>query len=485
MSIPDDIQVICSDNVLSISLENDYLHFELIRSFKAQIRRAFDDGEWLRYRSQLVPLVVLAFPDLYAEPLWHVIKSGLGDLIQSTIFPFLSTIEWQEMMVFETIFTELLLFLAQYSISQGIHTGTGLPFKVGVLAKLQGHYRDDLGIIESCVLKDRVRRSLLDSVTDDRSCIVLQSHSCQRLQGFLGFAIDFLARSTYSFELSNKLLRLGIRWLPNRANGLSTITGVAGLLVSSSTTLNQGTLFGLFNYDHHIKAALGFELNQRNHQMTAKLLLATSLESIEDEYTGRSLEYGLFSAEFVKCCLTLEHWMDGELWASRAILHLAREDLGHRLDTMYLKTGLSHLLMRQDKFDEAEIVLADLTSATISCPYLTTVIALSASEVWRRLDKIDALNLGKHSPLWKVLDRFDDVELSLKIKFLEELSATIIRLNGCNSINFQETRSIVSATIHSFSKNWLLKSNVRFASFKKEFSIFASEDSISESAQDR
>lgn len=104
MSIPEDIQVICSDNVLSISLENDYLHFELIRSFKAQIRRAFDDGEWLRYRSQLVPLVVLAFPDLYAEPLWHVIKSGLSDLIQSTIFPFLSTIEWQEMMVFEPMY---------------------------------------------------------------------------------------------------------------------------------------------------------------------------------------------------------------------------------------------------------------------------------------------------------------------------------------------------------------------------------------------
>lgn len=101
ISLPEDIQALCSDHVLSTSLENDYLHFELIRSFKAQIRRAFGDGEWVYYKAQLVPLVVLAFPDLYAEPLWHVIKSGLGDLIQSTIFPFLATIEWEEMMAFE------------------------------------------------------------------------------------------------------------------------------------------------------------------------------------------------------------------------------------------------------------------------------------------------------------------------------------------------------------------------------------------------
>lgn len=380
--------------------------------------------------------------------------------------------------------TELLLFLTQYAISQGIHIGSGLPFKAEVLTKLHQYFRNDLSIIEYCVLKDRIFRLLLDSIPDDWSSTVLRSQTSQRHQGFLGFAIDFLVRSTYSFEISNKLLKLGIRWLPNRANGLSTITGVAGLLVSSSTTLNQEKLFGLFNYDHHIKATLGFELNQRNHQITAKFLLATSLESIEDDYTGRSLEYGLFSAEFIKSCLMLEHWIDGELLANRAILHFARGDLSHRLDTMYLKIGLSYLLIRQDRLDQAETILADLTRATISCPHLTAIIALSANEVWRRLDKIEALYLGKHRPLWNVLERFDDVGIGLKVRFLDELSATIIKLNQYNSINFQETRSMVIATINHFSKNRLLKSNVRFALFRNEFSIFSSEDSIPESLEE-
>lgn len=99
-----DVQALHMDKVLNISVDQGYMYFELERTFKANLLRAFGTDQWSNYQSHLLSLVVLASADCYIEPSWSSIQSGLGEVIESTVLPFFTSNKEIEGMIFEPMY---------------------------------------------------------------------------------------------------------------------------------------------------------------------------------------------------------------------------------------------------------------------------------------------------------------------------------------------------------------------------------------------
>ncbi|KAI9869771.1 MAG: hypothetical protein M1830_005104, partial [Pleopsidium flavum] len=471
--VSEDVQTLFEFNVIEPVFDEGWLYLGVVGSWKDSIRRKCSTSDRVRLLSDLVKLVTFSFPDLYSEMLWQVVRLRSQEIIESTILPFLSVVDWQKLTdndftnldedyesltLIRKIYSDteclraLLRFLVHYSISQGFSTSSCIPFEYDVLQKI--HFYDGdrrTGFHLIIAFKEQFCRylSTLEVKADSFHAITYLVYPYLGAEDFtalLGFAIDFLLRSITVPLCQVKLTMLLAWWKAARGvTRQSTMGTIAESLLSTDTDFKNVFASGIEDGDLHIRVALAFAMAERNWFPSAKMLLEACVDKVGVEYSSESFEYALVSAELVNCCNVLRQDSEGELWGSQALQHRLALDLGYRADSIYLKIALADSLIGQSKYEKAEALLNDILEGTCPSVYLTITTALRLNKVRRRLGDKKALTLDKSSALWKAVDQIDSTQQVLKVECAEEVASTISLLRQGGSIESPEARDIIAA----------------------------------------
>lgn len=100
--VSEDVQSLFERSIIYNILDEGLLYFKIAENWKHIIRLECTVNDHVGALSDLVQLIIFAFPDMHTEALWQCIRLGLSKIIKSTVLPFLSVIEWQEFQQFET-----------------------------------------------------------------------------------------------------------------------------------------------------------------------------------------------------------------------------------------------------------------------------------------------------------------------------------------------------------------------------------------------
>ena len=91
------ITQLCLEGIIDFHVEEGTVFLEIAIPCKEDIWKQTCDEDRLYLWFELLNLVIFAFPDAYAESFWKTTQWRLMEVINSTIFPFLSVMEWHHL----------------------------------------------------------------------------------------------------------------------------------------------------------------------------------------------------------------------------------------------------------------------------------------------------------------------------------------------------------------------------------------------------
>lgn len=84
-------------NIISTELDGEHLFFRMIKDTREDIWEQTSTTERLLLWFDLLKLIIHSVPEIYAEISWHNILRSCKPVIDSTILPFLSVLEWTQL----------------------------------------------------------------------------------------------------------------------------------------------------------------------------------------------------------------------------------------------------------------------------------------------------------------------------------------------------------------------------------------------------
>ena len=85
---------LCQQNIISTELDGEIFFFRMAKSIREQIWEQTCTQDRLLLWFDLLKLIIFSSPDVYAEMFWQVILRSCKPVIDSTLLPFLSVLEW-------------------------------------------------------------------------------------------------------------------------------------------------------------------------------------------------------------------------------------------------------------------------------------------------------------------------------------------------------------------------------------------------------
>lgn len=96
--LSDHVKSLCKDGIISAELDqDDYLYLQMNQETKEDVLHQTTDEDHIYILFGLLKLVINTFPDAYAEAFWSRIAAQCRPVIESTVLPFLSVIEWSHL----------------------------------------------------------------------------------------------------------------------------------------------------------------------------------------------------------------------------------------------------------------------------------------------------------------------------------------------------------------------------------------------------
>ena len=88
------IDNLCQLKIISTELDGEYLFFRMIKATREEIWEQTSTTERLLLWFDLLKLIIHSVPDIYAETSWQNVLRSCKSVIDSTLLPFLSVLEW-------------------------------------------------------------------------------------------------------------------------------------------------------------------------------------------------------------------------------------------------------------------------------------------------------------------------------------------------------------------------------------------------------
>ena len=85
---------VLGEDLLKMSFEGEDLFLGIADTRKEEIWTGLSTEDHVLLWLDLVQLTIYAYPDPYAESYWRRVSWCLGEVISSTVLPFLSVLEW-------------------------------------------------------------------------------------------------------------------------------------------------------------------------------------------------------------------------------------------------------------------------------------------------------------------------------------------------------------------------------------------------------
>ena len=91
------IEHLCQQNIISTELDGEDIIFRMAKSIREQIWEQTRTQDRLLLWFDLLKLIIYSSPDVYAEIFWQGILRSCKPVIDSTLLPFLSVLEWTQL----------------------------------------------------------------------------------------------------------------------------------------------------------------------------------------------------------------------------------------------------------------------------------------------------------------------------------------------------------------------------------------------------
>ena len=91
------IEHLCQQNIINTELDGDCCFFRMVSSIREEIWEQTCTQDRLLLWFDLLKLTLYSSPDAYAEIFWEKILLSCKPVIDSTILPFLSVLEWSDL----------------------------------------------------------------------------------------------------------------------------------------------------------------------------------------------------------------------------------------------------------------------------------------------------------------------------------------------------------------------------------------------------
>ncbi len=88
------IEHLCQQNIISTEFDGEDIIFRMAKSIREQIWEQMRTQDRLLLWFDLLKLIIYSSPDVYAEIFWHGVVRSCKPVIDSTLLPFLSVLEW-------------------------------------------------------------------------------------------------------------------------------------------------------------------------------------------------------------------------------------------------------------------------------------------------------------------------------------------------------------------------------------------------------
>lgn len=91
------IEYLCQQDIVETEIDGDNLFFRMAQSVREEIWEQTCTQDRLLLWFDLLKLIIHSSPDIYAEMFWQTILCNCKPVIDSTLLPFLSVIEWPDL----------------------------------------------------------------------------------------------------------------------------------------------------------------------------------------------------------------------------------------------------------------------------------------------------------------------------------------------------------------------------------------------------
>lgn len=359
---------------------------------------------------------------------------------------------------------ELLRFLAFTAICGGFSLSSSLPFdceiqsddgkltEIGVLSA-EDHSETLYPLL---IFRTRLCRLLADqfepSLYLTPESVVVHDQYNFSLQYFgiviYSLYISTAAATSYSqYEIKLNKVRdwylMKIKSNNSSAGQLSRSL-LSGVGYGVSKGLVETTVMGM-NVDNQVQAAIGLAKADCKDFPYARILLLQSIRALESENRFDTFEYGLLTAEFVKCCNELGKYLEGES-AGRQVIERRRagSQIDHREDTIYTAIAWADSLVAMGEYIQAHELLSNVGMASTLTDYLEAIIALRLNKVKRRIDHYETLGLGTEGTLWRAISRMHSLGEDVKLECADELLSTISLLKQHQNLDCGEAAEAIA-----------------------------------------
>lgn len=95
LRISNNIRALIRQDILRTYTEDGWLYFELTDPWQEILHQDLHEDGRMNCLAGLAALVIQSYPAPYLEPLWQSVQEQCAQLIDSTIHPFLSVLEWR------------------------------------------------------------------------------------------------------------------------------------------------------------------------------------------------------------------------------------------------------------------------------------------------------------------------------------------------------------------------------------------------------
>ena len=88
------VEYLCQKNIISIEQDEESFFFRMVDSIREEIWEQTSTQDRLLLWFDLLKLIIYSSPDVYAESFWKSIFNAFKPVIDSTLLPFISVLEW-------------------------------------------------------------------------------------------------------------------------------------------------------------------------------------------------------------------------------------------------------------------------------------------------------------------------------------------------------------------------------------------------------
>lgn len=445
------VQDLCKEGIVLIkSVEKD-LYLAIAEARKEEVLKEISPRQHGQLWLDLLRLMMYAYPDPYTESFEFRLRQCCRGLIASTILPFLSIVEWQDLqsgnltlrqvgyhvilcyggpnIECRSNFQRLVDFLLYRSTVEDQRSDSWIYLRSEIVEKLKlderlgETTRHEIGLLQC---KELLARDNLDRTgSRPKSSWRLDRRwlATPRLRGIICIMIN----SHMAFHREGAFIKAFREIVPhilrNKSYSLSTFEKCADVLNSPHDSQEQITKLGVSEFDVQIWFAIASELMGRARFSEANMLWHSIVEQLDFRHDHSACEYLPAVIELIKCCNYLSREAEGEAIASKVLALSA--DSWNEENLCNLNIVLVDSLIGSKKYGRAEEVLLTALQSGRMPSYIRNIANLRLNKMKRQLGTLTTLE--SFTSLTEIeTDVLDpSTTNAIRYEYLEELSATL------------------------------------------------------------